>query len=240
MMLAQRYPEAYDGIHASAPAIFWNQMFASSFWPQLFMDLIGYFPYPCELEALTAAAVEACDGLDGIHDGIISDDSACDFDPMSVVGTTFFCADTETERNISEGAAMVASAAWSGPVTAGGEFLWYGPNIGSQLSGSTKELTNDVGLAMTSCSGNGTCTGAPVGLGEVWIQHWVESRTDWSYKNMTHEEFDSYFHATVQRYDSVIGTSDPDLRAFYKKGGKILGYHGMVSTASNNVSIASH
>lgn len=235
MMLAQRYPDAYDGIHASAPAIFWNQLFASTFWPQLVMEMMSYFPYPCELDAVTAAAVDACDGLDGVNDGIISDDSACDFDPMSVVGTPFFCPDTKTERYISKEAAMIANATWSGPRASDGEFMWYGPNIGSQLTGSTESLTNDVGLAMTSCSDNGTCTGVPIGLGEVWIQYWVESRTDWSYENMTHEDFERHIHASVQRYESVIGTSDPDLRAFHEKGGKILGYHGMVSTASYNV-----
>ncbi|KAJ4031939.1 hypothetical protein NW761_012916 [Fusarium oxysporum] len=43
---------------------------------------------------------------------------------------------------------------------------------------------------------------------------------------MTREAFDTFAHEAVQRYESVIGTNDPDLTAFYKKGGKILGYHG--------------
>lgn len=232
MMLAQRYPDAYDGIHACAPAIFWNELFMSTFWPQLFMDMIGYFPYPCELNALTAAAVEACDDLDGINDGIIANDAACHFDPISVVGKHFFCPDTNKTMSISEGAAMVANATWSGARLADGEFAWYGPNVGSQLSGSTATLTSDIGTAMTSCSNNDTCIGVPIGLGEVWIQYWIESRAGWSYEDMTHEDFQQYFHTSVQQYDSVIGTNDPDLRAFYEKGGKILGYHGMVSMVS--------
>lgn len=199
------------------------------------MDLLGYFPYPCELNALTAAAVEACDGLDGVEDGIISDDSACNFDPMSVVGTSFFCEDTKTIKVISNKAAMVANATWSGPRSTDGEFMWYGPNTGSQLTGLNAPLTTDIGPAMTSCSDNGTCIGVPLGLGEIWIQYWVESRADWSYANMTHEDFERYIHAAVQRYDSIIGTNDPDLTAFYEKGGKILGYHGMVSTLPDRV-----
>ncbi|EXK46329.1 hypothetical protein FOXG_10849 [Fusarium oxysporum f. sp. lycopersici 4287] len=225
MMLAQRYPEAYDGIHACAPAINWNQFFMSSFWPQLIMQELDYFPYPCEMNAVLAEAIEACDGLDGIIDGIISNEDACDFDPMDVVGKSFNCSDTAKNMSISEEAAKIAKATWSGPTTTHGKFIWYGPNTGAQLSGQSLQLTSDIGLAMTTCTG-GTCRGAPVGLGEVWIKYWIEANPAWSYKNMTREAFDTFAHEAVQRYESVIGTGDPDLTAFYKKGGKILGYHG--------------
>ncbi|KAH8664775.1 Tannase/feruloyl esterase [Ilyonectria robusta] len=227
MMLAQRYPDAYDGIHACAPALFWNQLLASAFWPQMLMMDMDYYPYPCELKAITTAAVNACDGLDGIVDGIIADDTACAFDPLSLVGESFACSDTGKNMTISQNAATLAKAAWAGPETKGGKFMWYGPNIGSQLTGSTTALTNDIGTAMTSCSSDGKCTGVPVGLGEVWIKYFLEADSEWSYENMTRDDFEHYFHASIQRYDSIIGTNDPDLTAFYKKGGKILGYHGM-------------
>ncbi|KAK2486113.1 hypothetical protein H9L39_00040 [Fusarium oxysporum f. sp. albedinis] len=225
MMLAQRYPEAYDGIHACAPAINWNQFFMSTFWPQLIMQELDYFPYPCEMNAVLAEAIETCDGLDGIIDGIISDEDTCDFDPMDVVGKSFKCSDTAKNMSISEEAAKIAKATWSGPTTSDGKFIWYGPNTGAQLSGQSLQLTSDIGLAMTTCT-NGTCQGAPVGLGEVWIKYWIEANPDWSYKNMTQEAFDTFSHEAVQQYESVIGTNDPDLTAFHKKGGKILGYHG--------------
>ncbi|KAF7553129.1 hypothetical protein G7Z17_g3871 [Cylindrodendrum hubeiense] len=227
MMLAQRYPDVYDGIHACAPAISWNQLFLTTFWPQLMMKVMDYYPYPCELNAVTAEAVEACDGLDGIDDGIIANDEACDFDPLSVVGKSFACADTGTNMTISKNAAALAKTSWAGPRTKAGKFMWYGPNIGSQLTGSIAALTNDIGLVMTSCSSDGNCTGVPVGLGEVWFKYWLKADPDWSYENMTRDEFENYAHASAQRYDSLIGTNDPDLTAFYKTGGKILGYHGM-------------
>ncbi|EWY80813.1 hypothetical protein FOYG_16734 [Fusarium oxysporum NRRL 32931] len=43
---------------------------------------------------------------------------------------------------------------------------------------------------------------------------------------MTREAFNTFAHEAVQRFESVIGTNDPDLTAFFKKGGKILGYRG--------------
>ncbi|KAH7131048.1 Tannase/feruloyl esterase [Dactylonectria macrodidyma] len=227
MMLAQRYPEAYDGIHACAPAIFWTQLLSTTFWPQLMMIVMDYYPLPCELNAIVMAAVDACDELDGIVDGIISNDEACTFDPLSVVGTSFTCSDTGSNMTISTEAAKLAKMTWAGPRSEAGKFMWYGPNVGSQLTGSTSTLTNDIGLAMTSCSSDGKCVGVPVGLGEVWIKYWVEANPDWSYENMTRAEFEHYVHASIQRFDSLIATNDADLTDYYKRGGKILGYHGM-------------
>jgi hypothetical protein len=49
MMLAQRFPEAYDGIHACAPATHWNDFFAFTVWPQLIMEWLDYFPIAASL-----------------------------------------------------------------------------------------------------------------------------------------------------------------------------------------------
>lgn len=228
MMLAQRYPDAYDGIHACAPAYNWNELFAFTLWPQLVMQWIDYFPYPCELHALVEAAIEACDMNDGVVDSIISDDSACDFDPFSLVGKTFFCADTNTTNTITKEAATIAKATWTGPRTVNNEFVWYGSNVGSQLSGSTAGLTSDIGPAMTACSQNGTCVGVPLGLGENWLKYFVENDIDWNWRNMTHADLSYDTAKSIKLYDPIIGTNDPDLTSFYKRGGKILGYHGMV------------
>jgi hypothetical protein len=38
----------------------------------------------------------------------------------------------------------------------------------------------------------------------------------------------------VQQYDSIVGTNDPDLSAFRDAGGKIVSYHGMVSSLSDH------
>ncbi|POR34956.1 Carboxylic ester hydrolase [Tolypocladium paradoxum] len=109
-MLAQRYPNAFDGIAASAPAINWNSLFMQDIYPSFLMDLIGEYPPSCEVDAITAAAIEACDMDDGVVDGIITNG---DFNPMSMVGTIINCTNFGVPRRISPGAATVVQGAWS-------------------------------------------------------------------------------------------------------------------------------
>jgi hypothetical protein len=40
-MMAQRYPEQYDGILATAAATNWGQIMMEFFWPQAVMNDIG-------------------------------------------------------------------------------------------------------------------------------------------------------------------------------------------------------
>ena len=42
----------------------------------------------CKLAAATAAAIAACDGIDGVKDGVIEDPKRCTYDPKALVGTS--------------------------------------------------------------------------------------------------------------------------------------------------------
>ncbi|KAJ5588575.1 feruloyl esterase [Penicillium hordei] len=127
LMLAQRYSNAYDGIAASASAFLWIEPASSSHDPVLEgWTGASSAPLACELDFITAQVIAECDPKDGVVDGVISDMDSCNFDALSSVNKTFHCSSSNKIMPISKIAALVANAAWSGPRTADGEFLWYG------------------------------------------------------------------------------------------------------------------
>lgn len=223
MMLAQRYPEAYDGIAAAAPAINWSEFLIGAYYPALTMDLTKEYPHPCEIEAITKAAISACDALDGVSDSVITDPSLCKFDPFSYVGISITCRDTGGDMNISYGAAAAVSAAWSGAKTTDNSFLWYGVSHDSTLIPST----TFPGIISNNCSTKGSCTRSKPLLLEDWIKLFVLKNSSTDLSTMTRAEYENIFHDSIEQYSSIIGTSDPDLRRFRNAGGKMITYHGL-------------
>ena len=223
-MLAQRYPDAYNGIVATAPAINWGEMVPGWFWPQLIMNEEREYPAPCEFAFLARAVVEACDGLDGVVDGVIShmEECATKFDPFQHVGIEFECVELGRSVKLSHTAAIVANATWSGPQRADGRFLWHGIGYGSNFQGSS-----GAGIAATDCT-TGKCVGAPTKLGTQWLQIFLEKNATFDFNTINRADFARLFHASVAEYTSTLGTRDPDLSAFRSAGGKIISFHGLV------------
>src|SRR5215471_2268298 len=67
---SQRYPQDYDGIASAAPAINWTHLLVHGLWGPVLMNAASNPIASCKLNAATAAAVTACDGIDGVKDGV--------------------------------------------------------------------------------------------------------------------------------------------------------------------------
>lgn len=89
------------------------------------MRELKYYPPECELNAISKAAIETCDELDGVKDGVISAPRQCTFDPYSVVGQKYECKEGDI-RKITKEAAEVAAIVWSGPLKKDGTPIWHG------------------------------------------------------------------------------------------------------------------
>src|SRR5690349_23409732 len=79
---AQRYPEDYDAIAITGMSSYltrhtFGQMWI---WQATHKDAASFIP-PSKYVVLHSAALEACDALDGVKDGIIADVPRCRFDP---------------------------------------------------------------------------------------------------------------------------------------------------------------
>lgn len=203
---AQRYPDDYDGILSAAPAINWSTFIPAEFWPQLVMLRTGDFLPQCKFEAFQAAAIAACDTVgDGVRDGVIGDPARCRFDPRSLVGRATPCG------VITATDASVVARILAGPRSVEGDFLWYGLRPGASFAG----------LATTTAAG-----GVPFPIALTHLGIWVQRNPAWDWTTTTYERYDQLFAQSKRMYDAVIGTADPDLRAFRNAGGKLLIWHG--------------
>lgn len=124
LALAQRYPKQFNGILAAAPAINWVTFLVIEIYAHVKMNELDYRPAPCELNAITEAAIAECDEIDGVKDGVISAADKCHFDALSVVGQKFTCGE-KGSRKITREAAIIANAVWNGPIE-DGERVWHG------------------------------------------------------------------------------------------------------------------
>jgi feruloyl esterase len=208
LMEAQRYPDDYDGIASGCPAVSWPRMMPAFFWPQEVMHRARNFMPKSKLDRVTAAAVGACDGLDGVVDGVIADPSRCTYDSKALVGTqvedsTFTEADADVVRKI-----------WEGPRGHDGRFLWYGLARGADLS------------ALASTGGT-PLTGKPIDVALDYLQYFLVQDPHWDWTSLTSGEFELLFNQSAEEFGPVLGSDDPDLAHFRDHGGKLILYHGL-------------
>ena len=209
LMEAQRYPTDYNGIAAGAPAINWTKFIPAELWGELVMNWAGDFIPQCKFAAADTAAIAACDGLDGVKDGIISDWQDCHFDARTLVGTVTPCG------TITATDADIINKIWQGPRDPDGNFLWYGLLPGASFSGLDNTVTS-----------NGTTgpVGFPVSIG--WFQNWLAQNPNLNWQTITYDQFVEYFQQSVSEFGYAIATDDPNLTAFRDAGGKIVMWHG--------------
>jgi feruloyl esterase len=209
LMEAQRYPQDYDGISAGAPAINWSNLMVSSLWGSMLMNAASN-PIPsCKLAAATQAAISACDGLDGVKDGVIEDPRRCTFDPKALVGTSAGECGTFTELDVD-----IIRKLWDGPRREDGGPLWYGPERGADLSG----LAGSRGTPLEPQA-------FPFSVD--WLRYFITQDPKFDWKTVTPQAYYRVWDQSAEQYGIVIGTDDPDLAAFRDRGGKTIIWHGL-------------
>ncbi|KAL9089387.1 MAG: hypothetical protein Q9165_005707 [Trypethelium subeluteriae] len=228
---AQNYPDDYDGIVAAAPAVNWNDFTPAQQWPYTVMNNERHFPRQCEFDYATAAAVSACDAIDGLVDGIIGAPGHCFFSPSTIVGETFDCDDNSTVlfsnatakviQMIWDGPKTVdgtpAAQVWKGPTTLEGDSLWYGILRGANFST----------LAPTVTLPNGSTLAQPFAISDGWFRDFLYKNVSADTARIDYSDFQSLFQKSHQQYDSVIGTSDANLGPFRKRGAKMITWQGL-------------
>ena len=208
LMEAQRYPEDYNGIVSGAPAINWSRFIPQELWGAIQINAV-HNPIPaCKLGAATAAAITACDGLDGVKDGVIENPTLCTYDPKPLVGTSAGECGTFTQADVD-----LIRKFWEGPRREDGTFLWHGMARGTDLSA----LNGSRGTPLQP---------AGFGIAVDWLKYFLAQDPQLDWNTVTPAAFERYWDQSVEQYSAVIGTDNPDLTAFRDHGGKVIVWHG--------------
>ena len=227
MSVVQHYPDAFNGIVVGAPGMNLALIISNMFWPQQFMNEQNDYPPGCETDAILHAAISACDDLDQVPDGIVSDPDACldKFDPFEYVGTEITCWNGE-KATVSESAAAVIDAAWKGITGLSGKPMYHGFAPGTNL---TDGGMAGPGLLGTECSAAGECHGVPNPLGPLWLSIFGAKDPDFEVGNLTRGEYLNLVRLSVEEQSSFFGTDSVDLSLFQEAGAKLISWHGLVS-----------
>ena len=122
LMEAQRYPGDYDGIVAGDPAADWTHLYTGGhLWVMRATDGDAYIP-ASKIPMLAAAVNKACDGLDGINDGVLNDPRRCHFDPNALK----CAAGTDASNCFTQLQASAIRRIWDGARLASGDLIQPG------------------------------------------------------------------------------------------------------------------
>jgi feruloyl esterase len=199
---AQKFPRDYDGIVAGAPANYWTHLMAGDLWPSIVTHKNPDATLSqASLDLLHKAALQACDGLDGVKDGLIEDPMRCHFDPG-----TLLCRGADTEGCLTAPQVEAAREIYAGatnPKT--GKSIFPGMTTGSEL-------------VWPALAGE-----RPFGIPVSHFQYVVFKDPKWDYLTL---DFDKDVALADKLDDGLLNATNPNLKPFFARGGKLLMYHG--------------
>jgi len=210
LMEAQRYPEDYDGILAGAPANYFTALMATFAYDTqvLTTDSASFIP-PAKIPTIAAAVNAACDEVDGVHDGILDDPRQCHFDPATIQ-----CKEADSDKCLTGAQVIALKKLYTGMLDSAGHVVYPGylPGAEDGQSGWELWITGPTpGKSFTASFANG------------FFSEFVFGKSDWDYKTF---KVDADLKAATERTAQALNATDPDLKPFKARGGKLLLYHG--------------
>ena len=208
LMEAQRYPTDYDGIVAGAPANNWTRLMAGDF-----DGVLAVLKEPASnlsasaLGMMYRAVLATCDGADGVTDGVLDDPRQCNFDPASLQCAANQAGDTcLTPAQVK--AAQRIYGGLKDPTT--GAQLYPGLVPGSEPFWPHRDPANPFPIPIAHYK---------------WL---VFADPNWDWKTFDFAAPAGYqaFLKAESKFAPLLNATNPDLREFRKRGGKLLQYHG--------------
>ncbi len=215
LLMAQRFPEFFDGIVVGAPILNLTKAHMWSIWNPRALAGEGSIAVN-QLPSLAEAVYQKCDAVDGLADGLIEDPRACPFDPARDLArcdpsgpTCFTSAQIEALKKIYDGVRTSQGERIFPGMPPGAEVLapasgWNNWIIGNP---SVQQLFGESSMRFLSLDPQ---------PGPAW--KWTDYNFDTDPERMA--------------VSSVLfDMTNPNLTRFKSRGGKIIHYHGWADTA---------
>ncbi len=202
MMMAQNYPELFDGIVVGAPSMFYPDILFWLLWTG--KQLTPVFGQPAALSTtkrnlITDRVLQACDANDGLVDGQITNPRACSFD-IDKLGPSG--ENVLTAQELATVKAMYAGT--TNEIT--GQQRYSGAKFGSEANFDPNFADNG-------------------GYGP-FIGHFVYSLLSPPYEWRRDINWSTVYDQAKVVLSPITAAPSPDIRAFTSRGGKIVHYHG--------------
>ncbi len=223
LTMAQRFPVDYDGVVSVVPVVQLSMLF-QSYIPNVLPQFEGGWLNPAKTRTLAKFVMEACDELDGLRDGIVSNSFACqakvNLAALRCSGGTDTGDTCLSDQQIASIQAVHAPHPFPFPmangITAYPQWL-YGNETTPDPERSTMERWV-VGAAPPT---------DPIDVATA-SQQWIYSANAVRFIIAQDNKFDvrSYrpesFRARLEEVSKLLDSTNPDLSPFFAHGGKLI------------------
>src|SRR5262249_16568158 len=213
LMEAQRYPADYDGIIAGAPANYWTGLLGQAAYNDVAMLGDSYIP-AAKLPAITTAALNACDASDGVKDGVIENPAQCKFDPSALV-----CKSAESNSCLTAPQTAALKKLYDGPRNSKGQQTMPGYSPGGEA---------EMGAWSTWITGSEPGRSLMHIFATQFYSNVVFEKAEWDPKPFN---INSDVKISEEKLGADLNATNPDLKAFKARGGKLILYHGWSDSA---------
>jgi len=236
LRMAQDFPGDYDGILAGAPAIHWDRFQAGQIWYQVVQlrDNGGSIGggnagiLIAKENLATSNAVAACDALDGVVDGVLTDPRACTYSAEADSSITKASCTPSDGTCLTPTEAIAIDHMWKGPVSCSNGH----PDASCPVRDEATRILNGKGNKRlwyantrgTALSGLGGVNPFPIAVAQP--RYWVYFDPTWDWKVLDYDNYLQFFKDTVAQVGPIMASDNPDLSAFRDRGGKVVMWHG--------------
>jgi hypothetical protein len=213
LMEAQRFPADYNGIIAGASTNNWTHNFVGFVWDAIALTASSASVIPREkLPTISASVLAACDGQEGVKDGILNDPVGCHFDPGVLL-----CKAAENDRCLTRPQVAALKKIYAGPKAPDGHQIYPGFVSGGELGpgGWSHWLLEKPGARQLEYANS-------------FFKNLVFGNPNWDYRTM---DFDRDTKLADARTAAILNATDPNLQDFRRNGGKLILYHGWSDAA---------